>query len=132
MKRAKTIAPRLLLGLFITVSLLVPAVPAARGRAAHAEETFTQFWARFKTALAKDDRQAVAGMTKFRTGDATYLTDEEFLAKWYGELRRERRCFARAKPVKDQAAYSVFCGERIFLFEQIDGAWKFVEIGAND
>ena len=131
-KTAKTAAARVLLGVFITTLLLSPVAPAAQGQAAQAKESFTQFWTRFKAALAKDDRQAVAAMTKFRTGDATYMTDKEFLAEWYGELRRERRCFARAKPVKDQESYSVFCGERIFIFERHEGAWKFTEIGAND
>lgn len=127
------LAARVLLGLSITAVLLAPAALDARGQAAaQAKESFTQFWTRFKAALVKDDRQSVAAMTKFRTGDETYMTDKEFLAKWYGELRRERRCFARAKPVKDQESYSVFCGERIFLFERIEGAWKFTDIGAND
>ncbi|MCA1616382.1 MAG: hypothetical protein LC800_20250 [Acidobacteria bacterium] len=127
---ARAAAARVLLGLFVAASLLAP---AARGQAAEqAAETFTQFWTRSKAALAKDDRRAVAAMTKFRTGDATYMTDREFLAKWYGELRRERRCFARAKPLKDQESYTVFCGERIFVFKRIGGAWKFVDIGAND
>ncbi|MBC7932860.1 MAG: hypothetical protein H7Z38_20045 [Rubrivivax sp.] len=127
------LAARVLLGLSIATLLLAPAAAAARGQAAaQAKESFAQFWTRFKAALVKDDRQSVASMTKFRTGDETYMTDKEFLAKWYGELRRERRCFARAKPVKDQESYSVFCGERIFLFERFEGAWKFADIGAND
>ena len=131
-ERAKTVTARVLLSLVAALVLLL-AAPAARGQAAaQAKESFTQFWTRFKAALAKDDRQAVASMTKFRTGDGTYMTDKEFLAEWYKELRRERRCFARAKPLKDQEYYSVFCGERIFLFERIEGAWKFTEIGAND
>lgn len=132
MKRAKSVAARVLLGLFITTLLLLPVASVSQGQVAQSKESFTQFWTRFKAALVKDDRQAVASMTKFRTGDVTYMTDKEFLAKWYGELRRARRCFARAKPVKDQESYSVFCGERIFLFERIEGAWKFTEIGAND
>jgi hypothetical protein len=127
---ARAAAARVLLGLFIAASLLAT---AARGQAAaQGAEKFAQFWTRYKAALAKDDRRAVAAMTKFRTGDATYMSDKEFLAKWYGELRRERRCFARQRPLKDQESYSVFCGERIFVFERVGGAWKFVDIGAND
>jgi outer membrane biogenesis lipoprotein LolB len=139
-KKARAAATRALLGLSVAALLLAaaaavaPAAPAASGQAARAaaKETFASFWTRFKAALVKDDRAAVAAMTKFRTGDETYLSDKEFLAKWYGELRRERRCFARAKPVADQESYSVFCGERIFVFGRIGGAWKFVDIGAND
>lgn len=71
-------------------------------------------------------------MTKFLGDNSTYLTDKEFLANWYVELKRERRCFAREKPIKDQDTYMIFCGERIFLFKLIDGEWKFTEIGAND
>lgn len=132
MRKTKTFIPRLLFGLLLTALLLAPGAEVSRGSSAQAKEPFTQFWTRFKAALAKDDRQAVASMTKFRTGDATYMSDKEFLAKWYGELRGVRKCFARAKPVKDQESYSVFCGARIFLFERIEGAWKFTEIGADD
>ena len=128
MKVKEKILPRLLLAALAAVLLLQPAA----GRAAQKKEPFTQFWTRFKAALAKDDRQSVAAMTKFRVDDTTYLTDKEFLDKWYVELKRERRCFARAKPVKDQEAYMIFCGERIFLFNLIDGEWKFTEIGVND
>lgn len=132
-KQAKTVTARVLLGVFVATLLLLPAAPATRGHAAQSEESFAHFWTRFKAALAKGDQQAVASMTRFRTGDATYMTNKEFLAKWYGELRRERRrCFARAKPVRDQESYSVFCGERIFLFERVEGAWKFTEIGVDD
>lgn len=127
-RRPKAVAARMLLGLVAALILL----SAARGQAAQAKESFPQFWARFKAAVARDDRQAVASMTRFRTGDATYLSDEEFLATRYKELRRERRCLARARPVKDGEAHSIFCGELIFLFERVEGNWKFVETGVND
>ena len=128
MKAGRKILPRLLLAFFLAVLLLQPAA----GQAVQKKETFARFWTRFKAALAKDDRQAVASMTKFLGDNSTYLTDKEFLDQWYVELRRERRCFAREKPVKDQNNYMIFCGERIFLFSLIDGEWKFTEIGAND
>lgn len=127
-ERPKAVAVSVLLGLVAALILL----PAARGQAAQAKESFPQFWARFKAAVARDDRQAVASITRFRTGDATYLSDEEFLATRYRELQRERRCLARARPVRDGEAYSVFCGEFILLFERVEGAWKFVEFGVND
>ena len=43
-----------------------------------------------------------------------------------------RRCIARAKPLKEQEYYEIFCGDQIFLFGKVDGVWKFVEIGVND
>ena len=81
MRTVRSIIARALLGIAVTALLLSPAAFVTHSRAAQSNESFTQFWARFKTALTKDDRQAVASMTKLRTGDATYLTDEEFLAK---------------------------------------------------
>ena len=80
-------------------SLTLAASPAfaLQGQMSPSKESFTQFWTRFRAALAKDDRQAVAAMIKFRTGDSTYMTDKEFLAKRYSELRSERRCLARSK-----------------------------------
>ncbi len=129
-KPAGAAARRLLI---CALTLVALSAPASVGQASPPPgESFTQFWTRFRAALAKDDRQAVASMTRFRTGDSTYMTDKEFLAEQYGELRRERRCFARSKPVKDESTYSVFCGERIFMFEHLEGAWKFTGIGAND
>lgn len=118
--------------LICALLLAATLAPASQGQTAPSNESFAQFWTRFKAALAKDDQQTVAALAKFRIDDSTYLTDKDFLAKWYGELKRKRRCLARAKPVKEQASYSVFCGEQIFLFERIEGAWKFTGIGAND
>lgn len=128
----KNIMPRVLLCIAVTTLLLSSTHAVSQNTTTQAEKSFNTFWARFRGALAKNDRRAVASMTKFRALDGTYMTDAQFLAKWYGELQRERRCFARAKPVKDQESYSVFCGERIFVFERIAGAWKFTDIGVND
>lgn len=60
--------------------------------------------------------------------------DRAGFIKQYGLLftPRVRRCFARAKPTKDQDAYEIFCGQQIFLFGKIDGFYKFTEIGVND
>ena len=97
-------------------------------------QTFTSFWAEFKAAVAKGDKEAVATMTKFPfPWGEEMLTRDKFLKK-YSEIfnQRTQRCFAKEKPVRDGETYSVFCGERIYSFELVAGKYKFTEIGAND
>jgi hypothetical protein len=111
---------------------------------AHAKQTppkqntasFAAFWSEFKAAVAKDDREAVASMTK----QPIYLANKEqtkagFL-KLYSSLfpKKVKTCFASAKPVKEynQDSYSVFCGKSIYVFSRVEGKYKFTDIGADD
>jgi hypothetical protein len=98
--------------------------------------TFAAFWAQFKTAVAKDDREAIAVMTKLPFPYGTkHLSKAEFI-KECGELfnQKTRRCFSKAKPIKedDRDSYSVFCGADIFVFSKENGAYRFTDIGMND
>ena len=99
--------------------------------------SFAEFWVEFKAAVVKDDREAIAKLTKlpFTYGTSKPLAKAEFI-KECGELfnQKTRRCFAKAKPVKDDSrdSYSVFCGEEIFSFEKVNGEYRFTDIGMND
>jgi hypothetical protein len=98
-------------------------------------KTFNAFWKSFKTAIAKNDKQAVADMTKLPFMIEGVNEDRAGFLKHYNSLftRKMKRCIATAKPLKEQEYYEIFCGEQIFLFSKdADGKYKFSEIGAND
>ena len=95
---------------------------------------FTAFLTKFRAALAKNDKAAVASMTKLPfLYDSKERNREEFL-RIYPQLftPKIRRCIARAKPLKEGENYDVFCGELIFYFGKDGGEYKFLEFGVND
>ena len=98
------------------------------------DPAFNTFWIKFKAAVARSDKGGVADLTKLPFMIESTDLDRAGFIKQYGLLftPRVRRCFARAKPTKDQDAYEIFCGQQIFLFGKIDGFYKFTEIGVND
>lgn len=93
-----------------------------------------QFWTKFKTAVAKNDKEAVASMTRLPfTIQGRELTKTGFIQKIPAIFDASvKRCFAKARLVKEGDGFEVFCGQQIFLFEKVDGVYKFTEIGAND
>lgn len=93
-----------------------------------------QFWAKFKAAVAKNDKEAVASMTRLPfTIQGRDLTKTGFIQKFPAIFDAGvKRCFAKAKLVREGDGFEVFCGQQIFLFDKVDGAYKFTEIGAND
>ena len=125
--------------LFATTLALLMLISVALGAGNQTEQTsqaFTSFWGEFKAAVAKNDRETVASLTKFPfLFGQKELSRAEFI-KSYNSIfdQKAQRCFARAKPVKekDGAGYNVFCGQKIYAFDLIDGKYRFIEIGAND
>ena len=118
--------------LLLTIFLLLPLLAVqAEERPAHAE-SFATFWAGFKRAVAKSDKEAVVAATKFPFYGQ--LSKAEFIQQYSTLFTKEvRKCFATAKPVKDRDSYYfVFCGEEIFTFAKVDGAYKFTGIDMND
>jgi hypothetical protein len=110
--------------------------PAGSAEIKPEARSFAAFWVQFKPAVAKDDKKAIAEMTKIPFPYATkHLSKAEFI-KECGKLfdQKTRRCFSKAKPVKedDRESYSVFCGEEIFVFEKVNGEYRFTDIGMND
>lgn len=95
---------------------------------------FTAFWTKFKAAVARNDKAAVADMTKLPFMLGSKDVDRAGFIKQYSSLftPKIRRCFARAKPSRDQESMEIFCGEEIFLFAKVNGVYKFTDIGAND
>jgi hypothetical protein len=127
---------RALRTLLLAISLLFPlGFLRAEERPAQAE-SFATFFARFKTAVAKDDKEAVAAAThlpslypKNSRAKATFLENYPSIF-----TKTVRKGFASAKPVRtpDRDSYSVFCGEERFYFEKVNGAYKFTDFGPND
>lgn len=99
-----------------------------------AGDSFAHFWTRFKVAVAKDDKEAVADMTKLPFMlENRDLGRAEFIKKYaYLFDRKAKRCFATRKPQKDGDLYQLFCGQQIYLFDKVEGFYKFTEIGVND
>ena len=95
---------------------------------------FTSFWIKFKAAVARKDKPAVADMTKLPFMLDNKDLDRAGFIKQYSSLftPKMRRCFARAGPSGDHDAMEIFCGQQIFLFAKVDGVYKFTEIGVND
>ena len=126
---------RKLLSIFgLTLSLAIASVAVGQNRNVRLDPAFSAFWIKFKDAIAKNDKQRVADMTKLPFMMDSIDHDRAGFIKEYPKLftPRMRRCIARAKPMKEQEYYEIFCGEQIFLFGKVDGVWKFVEIGVND
>jgi hypothetical protein len=122
------------MGILLALSVLVPAASLSHGKKPSDDAAFAEFWARFKSAVAKDDREAVADMTRLPfmlenrdLGRAEYVKKYPVLFD-----RKTKRCFAAAKPSKDGEIFQVFCGQQIFQFEKVEGKYRFTEIGVND
>ena len=114
----------------IWAAALAPAIAAPA-------DGFAAFWQAFTTALAKDDRVALAGMVALsdRLDDATPLTFARFHADHLDAATR--KCLAKAKPLRsldglNQVTYTAFCGELNYSFYRTGGAWKLTDVGAND
>jgi hypothetical protein len=105
-----------------------------QSRTARVDPEFTKFWIKFKAAVARNDKAAVADMTKLPFMLDNKDLDRAGFIKQYSSLftPKMRRCFARARPSRDQDSMEIFCGQQIFLFAKVDGVYKFTEIGVND
>ena len=118
------------------VLLLVFSISGAAGAQSKnkVDEAGVQFWTKFKTAVAKNDKEATASMTRLPfLFQSRELTKPAFIQKFDTIFNvRVKRCFAKATLVKEGDGFEVFCGQQIFLFEKVSGAYKFTEIGVND
>ena len=107
---------------------------SSQGQTAKVDPAFNTFWIKFKAAMTRNDKAAVADMTKLPFMLDGKDLDRAGFIKQYSSLftPKMRRCFARARPSRDQDAMEIFCAQQIFLFAKVDGIYKFTEIGVND
>jgi hypothetical protein len=124
----------LLIGVLLVFLLGSLIQVSGQTRRSKLEPAFNAFWIKFKAAVARNDKAAVADMTKLPFMMENRDLDRAGFIRRYSSLFTPsvRRCFAREKPIKDQDAYEIFCGEEIFLFAKVNGVYKFTEIGVND
>ncbi|HEY0077305.1 MAG TPA: hypothetical protein VGB73_01575 [Pyrinomonadaceae bacterium] len=124
----------LLVASMMLMLLMTPTRLVAQKSTAQKSETFAAFFLRFKTAVARDDREAVASMTKLPFLLESRELDRAGFIKRYRQLfdRKVKRCFANGKTIRDGDSFSLFCGETIFLFGKVEGQYRFLEIGVND
>ena len=114
--------------------VLVPQLLEAKDPPPPAE--FAAFWKEFKSAVAKNDKEAVVALSDvslFRRNGQ--FSKEAFLKEYPFLFRRDvRECLATAKPEKEthRDSYLVGCGEEIFYFGKVNGAYRFTDIGMND
>jgi hypothetical protein len=108
-----------------------------------AQDDFHAFWAKFKTAVASNDKAAVAGMTNFPLsmpyGVETVKSKAEFLDEYDGILNMEadaKRCFQATEPEKYGARYGIYCAFKQepessddrpieYVFEETKAGWRF-------
>ena len=121
---------KLLLILVLLVSLTTTSAQTSAK-----SEHFPAFWASFKAAMARNDKEAIADVTKLPFLFDSKERDRAGFIQIFNQLftRKIRQCIAKAKPVKEGENYDVFCGELIFYFgKDTDGKFKFLEFGVND
>ena len=119
-----------LLALALTFLLATP-LGQAKERAAQ-PETFAMFWVGFKSAVVKNDKEAVVAATEL---PSLQLSKAAFLQTYPSIFTKKvQKCFATAKPLREtnRDSYSVFCGSQIFVFEKVKRAYKFTNISPND
>jgi hypothetical protein len=125
-------------------SLLVGSLILLFSSNAFAQAEFPAFWQKFKAAVVRGDKSAVAGMTKFPLS-MPYLQkkvkDKADFLRRYDEIfngeANAAKCFAKAEPRKESAReYKIYCPFKqtpndlenapvLFDFELTSTGWKF-------
>lgn len=107
------------------------------------DEGLDEFWAKFKAAVVRKDKNAVAEMTKFPLampfGQLSVRTKAELLKRYDQVFNGETdaaKCFEKASLNREQGRYGVYCGFKnalddesnkpiYYYFEKSDSGWKF-------
>lgn len=130
----KTILTTTLAAFLLLCCVASPINTSAEGNVTPAMKLF---WGKFQSAVAKNDKEAVAAMTKFPLsmpyGVRSIRTKAQLL-KDYGKIfdAETKKCFAAASPqVEDAKAkkFSINCGEAMmYWFEFSGGTYKFAAV----
>jgi len=131
--------PRRLLVLF-TLLLSV----SHTGTATQADADFKIFWDKFKTAVIKVDKNAVASLTKYPLGMSygirSIKTKAELLRRYrevFNQQTDAAKCFATKEPTKNENSPKVFtvvcpneAGDEVVAFDFARGktGWRFVSL----
>ena len=112
---------------------------------AFADADFSTFWGKFKSAVTRSDKAAVAEMTKFPLsmsyGVKPVKNKEHFLRRYNEIFKGEAnaaQCFAKIEPRKESPRqYEIYCPFKAtpndmenapvrYIFELSSGSWRFV------
>ncbi|HEY9713916.1 MAG TPA: hypothetical protein V6C72_10625 [Chroococcales cyanobacterium] len=98
------------------------------------DAAFDAFWTKFKTALQKNDKEAIASMTRLPYDYEDKKLDKKGFIQNYDKIfpAKNRTCLLKQNPVQDKTFFSAFCGPFIYSFEKVKNEYLFTEIGAND
>ncbi|PWT87467.1 MAG: hypothetical protein C5B55_14700 [Blastocatellia bacterium] len=107
-------------------------------------DEFNAFWEKFKAAVIKSDKDAVASLSKFPIGMSygirSIKTKPELLRRFKEVFSKQTdavKCFQAKEPEKDSAnprKYSIACPDAagnevvIYEFERGSAGWKFVRL----
>jgi hypothetical protein len=102
------------------------------------QKEFAGFIEKFRVALKANDSAAVAGMTRMPFDD-NVRDAAEFREKIYKPVftAKNRACIQSGKAIyarddNNDDYYSIFCGERIFVFTKTPAGFLFTDISVND
>jgi hypothetical protein len=120
-----------------TLTVLCFVAPLDAPAQANPSPAMKEFWGKFQSAVAKNDRNAVAALTKFPLsmpyGVPSIKTRAQLISN-YGKIfdAETKKCFAGAQPqVEDAKAkkFSINCGEAMmYWFEFSGGTYKFTAV----
>jgi hypothetical protein len=102
------------------------------------DDGFAAFWQGFAAAAAHDDAAALQALTAVGQIDDSDGKPMSFAAIQALYLKAsQRRCLARAHPVSavdgtGAVNYSAFCGQLVYVFEKVNGAWKLADFSPDD
>ena len=107
----------------------------------HADTPLNTFWAKFKAAVIKGDKESVSAMTQFPVempyGQSAVRTRTQLLKRYRQVFNSEAnaaKCFADAKPESDPARpkeFTIGCdngsGEKVVIYGFVltRSGWKF-------
>ena len=120
--------------------IIVLGVLSVRGTAFQTDPSIDTFWIKFKTAVIKSDKEAIATMIQFPItmpyGIPAIRTKPQLLKRYRDLFNRQAdaaKCFAEAKPEADASSknkFSVACKDAagnevvIYGFVRTRGVWK--------
>jgi hypothetical protein len=95
--------------------------------------TFPTYWSRFAPAVARGDMATVREGTRFPfLYEGRRVGPDGFQRVWSGLFGpKERACLAKAKPVREDRRWAVFCGPYIYYFGIGPGGWRLEEFAAD-
>lgn len=122
--------PRIMLRTLFLIVALVSSLSSASAK----DAAFDSYWSDFKSALTKNDKEAISSLTSlpFESYDGK-LNKAQFI-KYCDKLfpKKTRDCLVKQKPVADGNSYCACCGDEIFVFEKVKGKYVFTNITPND